>query len=174
MKAIQAEILSSSDIDVFLEWIGRKNFKKAEKAEKKQEENPSGPHCDCKESNEIYFGRKMSTYQGTSPDIAHYSVPTKIKNGSEDQCEHCGYTVFFIKTPSITLENKKRKNVGKRSKPVQGMNIKTGEVKTYESKFAASLENGSGIYVGLKTNKPVKGILWKYIEEEGEDALVTR
>lgn len=59
-----------------------------------------------------------------------------------------------------------RKNISKRqSKPIQGTNIETGEIKTYPSGIAAKADgfDNRQISLAIKSGKPHRGYTWKKI-----------
>ena len=120
------------------------------------------PHCNCRESNERYFKRKIKrTYANEVMGCA--DVPIFDELALDDCCPYCGHYVF-LKTflpDEITAPNS-----GKDARPIVGVDPTTGSVEqTFPSKAAAKKAGMSNVYGALKdTSRTAYGLKWRYAE----------
>lgn len=128
------------------------------------------PHCDCRLATEAFFNEKLSTVgRGNDRDESYTMVPTTVRAGTSDVCDHCGYTTSLlpIGTYAHAIANRKSSRNARvtKSKPIIGVDLETGEQLEFPSAAHAYKAGHGNVQQALqKRGGLLHGVQWRRVK----------
>lgn len=117
-------------------------------------------HCDCRKSNEAFFGMKLEIKEA---DESFQMVPVKAK--SDDTCPHCGY--YTVQLVSVAVDEHLVRGTrfvrGSRG-VIVATNVSTGEQLTFPTAREAAKAGYAGevsICHAIQRRRPVNGWMFE-------------